>query len=59
MKPAKTVSTGRGLRAILAVFGLVAILHPAALGATPGGRGSGCRTRVNASSRVHKLFPTP
>jgi len=29
------------LRAILAYLGLVVILHPAALGATPGGRGGG------------------
>ncbi|HET6441052.1 MAG TPA: hypothetical protein VFH53_01645 [Phycisphaerae bacterium] len=33
MKPTKTTSAGRLLRAILAVLGLVALLLPAALGA--------------------------
>ena len=42
MKPIKTTSAGRLLRAILAFLGLVAILHPAAIGAAvPGGRGGG------------------
>jgi hypothetical protein len=41
MKPARRVSAGRLLEVILAVLSLAAILHPAALGATPGGRGGG------------------
>ena len=41
MKPTNTLSAGRLLRAILAFLGLIVILHPAALGATPGGRGGG------------------
>jgi len=41
LKPTKTTSAGRLLRAIFAAVGLVVILHPAALSAAPGGHGGG------------------